>query len=62
MRYIHSTKYNRIFFSYTFFAAGEPGDWKNWYTVSQNDMVNDIIRTNMENYESSIHFGAKYQL
>lgn len=45
-----------------FFRKGVPGDWKNWYTVALNEKMNKIIRENMENYETSIHFGAKYEL
>lgn len=44
-----------------FFRKGHVGDWKNWYTVAQNDMVNEIIRTRMDNYKTSIHFGGKYK-
>ena len=42
--------------------TGVPGDWKNWYTVALNEKMNEIIRKNMKNYETSIHFGAKYEL
>lgn len=45
-----------------FFRKGVSGDWKNWYTVAQNDMLTELISSRMENYKTSIHFGAKYEL
>ena len=47
---------------YFMYFTGLVGDWKSWYTVAQNDMVNEMIRTNMVNYKTSIHFGGKYEM
>ena len=36
---------------YTFEFTGEVGDWKNWYTISQNERHDALIKKEMQDVD-----------